>query len=92
MADCRVIADFKQQKKACIKAIDGPGKKSLALLFLFEEINELKRQLKPEKTASSKKSKAASILFTGLNLNTSCDKGEEYLLTFLNPLALAKPS
>jgi hypothetical protein len=32
------------------------GKKSLAFLFLFEEINALKRQLKPEKTASSKKS------------------------------------
>jgi hypothetical protein len=30
-----------------------PGKKSLD--FLFEEINTLKRQLKPEKTASSKK-------------------------------------
>jgi hypothetical protein len=29
------------------------GKNSLA--FLFEEINALKRQLKPEKTANSKK-------------------------------------
>jgi hypothetical protein len=33
----------------------GPGKKALAFLFLFEEIKALKRQLKPEKTASSKK-------------------------------------
>jgi hypothetical protein len=34
----------------------GPGKMSLAYCFLFEEINALKMQLKPEKTASSKKS------------------------------------
>jgi hypothetical protein len=53
MADCKEISKFKQQKKTCFEAKDGPGKKSLA--FLFEEINALKRQLKPEKTASSKK-------------------------------------
>jgi hypothetical protein len=56
-ADCRSIAKFKHQKnnKACFESKAGPGKKSLA--FLFEEINALKRQLqlKPEKTASSKK-------------------------------------
>jgi hypothetical protein len=52
-AYCRAIAKFKQQKKVCFEAKAGPGKKSLALLF--EEINALKRQLKPEKTASSKK-------------------------------------
>jgi hypothetical protein len=52
-ADCRVVTIFKQQKKACFEAKAGPGKKSLA--FLFEEINALKRQLNPEKTASSKK-------------------------------------
>jgi hypothetical protein len=40
-ADCREIAKFKQQKKAHFEAKD-------------EKINELKRQLKPEKTASSK--------------------------------------
>jgi hypothetical protein len=27
--DCREIAKFKQQKKACFEAKDGPGKKSL---------------------------------------------------------------
>jgi hypothetical protein len=56
-ADCRAIAEFKQQKnnKSCFEAKSGPGKKSLAFLVLFEEINALKRQLKPEKTASSKK-------------------------------------
>jgi hypothetical protein len=53
-ADCRAIAKFKQQKKAYFEAKAGTKKKSLA--FLFEEINALKRQLKPEKTASSKKS------------------------------------
>jgi hypothetical protein len=59
-----VIAKFKQQKnnKACFEAKAGPGKKSLALFFLFEEINALKRQLKPDKNASSKKRKAESIL------------------------------
>jgi hypothetical protein len=37
--------------------------------FLFEEINALRRQLKPEKTASSKKKKeiAESILSTEIN-------------------------
>jgi hypothetical protein len=56
-ADCRAISKFKQQKKnkARFEAKSGPGKKSLAFLFLFEEINALKRQLKPEKTASIKK-------------------------------------
>jgi hypothetical protein len=49
---------IKQQNKnkACFEAKAGLGKKSLAFLFLFEEINALKRQLKPEKTGSSKKS------------------------------------
>jgi hypothetical protein len=63
-ADCRAIAKFKQQKKrkACFEAKYGPGKMSLA--FLFEKINALKRQLKPEKGAKSKKRKAASILIS----------------------------
>jgi hypothetical protein len=61
-ADCRAIAKFKQQKKACYEAKAGPRKKSLAFLFLFEDINTLKRKLKPEKTASSKKRKTESIL------------------------------
>jgi hypothetical protein len=69
MADCRAIAKFKQQKKkkAHFEAKAGPGKKSLAFLVLFKEINALKRQLqlKPEKTVSSKKRtrKTESILF-----------------------------
>jgi hypothetical protein len=53
-ADCKAIAKLKQQKKACFESQAGPRKKSLA--FIFEEINALKRQLKPKKTASSKKS------------------------------------
>jgi hypothetical protein len=65
-ADCRAIAKFKQQKKARFEAKAEPRKKSLA--FLFEEINALKRQLKPEKTASSKKRKAESILSTEINV------------------------
>jgi hypothetical protein len=56
---------LKQQKKACFENKAGPGKKSLA--FLFEEINALKRQLKPEKTASSKKRKVEFIISTEIN-------------------------
>jgi hypothetical protein len=67
-ADCRAIAKFKQQKKSCFEAKAGPAKKSLAFLFLFEEINALKRQLKPEKTVRSKKRKAESILSTEINV------------------------
>jgi hypothetical protein len=59
-ADCRAISKVKQQKMTCFKALSGPGKKSLA--FLFEKINLLKRQLNPEKIASSKKRKAESFL------------------------------
>jgi hypothetical protein len=50
-ADCRAIAKSKHQKKACFEDKSGSGKKYLA--FLFEEINALIRQLKPEKTTSS---------------------------------------
>jgi hypothetical protein len=35
MADCRAIAKFKQQKKACFEAKAEPGKKSFAFLFPF---------------------------------------------------------
>jgi hypothetical protein len=56
-ADCRAIAKFKQQKKACFEAKARPGKSLWPSCFLFEEINALKRQLKPEKNTSSKKIK-----------------------------------
>jgi hypothetical protein len=56
-ADCRAVFKFKQQKKVCFEAKAGPGKKSLAFILLFEEINTLKRQLKPENISSSKKRK-----------------------------------
>jgi hypothetical protein len=64
MDDCRAISKFKQQKnnKACFEAKAGPRYKSLAFLFLLEEIKSLKRQLISENTASSKKRKAKSIL------------------------------
>jgi hypothetical protein len=77
-ADCRAIAKFKQQKNnnTCFEAKAGPGKKSLS--FLFEEINALKRQLKPDKTTSSKKKKAKSILSTEINLTTSSDEDEDF--------------
>jgi hypothetical protein len=62
--DCRAIAKFKQQKnnKANFEEKAGPRKKSS--VFLFEEINVLKRQLKPEKTENSKKRKSESILYS----------------------------
>jgi hypothetical protein len=47
------------------------------LAFLFEEIDAIKKQLKPEKTASSKKRKAESILSTEINLTIIIDEGEE---------------
>jgi hypothetical protein len=89
-ADCRAIAKFKQQKKACFEAKSEPGKKSLA--FLFEEINALKRQLKPEKTANSKKRKAESILSTEINLTASSGECEqqEYLFTSSKPFSSSK--
>jgi hypothetical protein len=78
--DCRATAKFTQQKKnkACFEAKAESGKKTLSFLVLFEEINALKRQLKPEKTASSKKRtrKAESILSTKNNLAISNDEGE----------------
>jgi hypothetical protein len=95
-ADCRAIAKFKQQKnnKACFEAKAGPGKKSLAFLCLFEGINALKSQLqlKPEKTASSKRRKAQSILSTEINLTTSSDedKSDKYLFTSSKPFRSSK--
>jgi hypothetical protein len=56
-ADCREIAKFKQQNKAHFEAKAGFGDNSMAFCFIFEEINALKRQLKPENSASSKKRK-----------------------------------
>jgi hypothetical protein len=89
-ADCKAIARFKQQKKARFEAKDEPGKKYLTFLVLFEEINALKRQLKPEKTTSSKKRKAASILSTESNQTTSSDKGEDYLFTSSKSFSTSK--
>jgi hypothetical protein len=65
MADCSATSKFKQQKnnKDCSGATAGPRKKSLAFLVLFEEINALKRQLKPEKTETLWWREAESILY-----------------------------
>jgi hypothetical protein len=41
-ADYREIAKFKQRKKACFEAKSVPRKKSMALRFLFGEIDALK--------------------------------------------------
>jgi hypothetical protein len=91
-ADCRAIDKFKQQKKneVCFEAKAGPGKKSLA--FLFEEINALKRQLKPERLQAVRRvtRKAESILSTEINLTTSSDEGEDYLFTSSKPFSSSK--
>jgi hypothetical protein len=89
-ADCRAIAKSKPQRKTCFEAKSGTRNKSLA--FPFEEINAFKRQLKHEKTASSKKRKAESILSTEISLTTSSDEGEqqEYLFTASKPFSTSK--
>jgi phosphopantetheinyl transferase (holo-ACP synthase) len=95
MANCSAIAKFYQQKKAYFKAKYGARKKSLA--FLFEEINALKRKLKPENTASSMKRKAESLLNTEINLTAShyedaSVRSRITCLLLLNHLALARLS
>jgi hypothetical protein len=57
------------------------GKKSLA--FLFEEINALKRQLKPERlqTVTRGRLNPSSLLKFMSNLTTNGYEGEEYLVT-----------
>jgi hypothetical protein len=85
-----------KKAKARFEAKAEPGKKSLA--FLFEEINALKRQLKSEKTASSKKStnqrrlNPSFFFSTESNLTTSSDEGEqqEYLFTSSKPFSSSK--
>jgi hypothetical protein len=67
-ADCRAISKFKQKKKAYFEAKSEPRKNCLA--FLFEEINALKSQLKPENTASNKKREAEPHLSTEINEST----------------------
>jgi hypothetical protein len=64
----------------------------LPFLFLSEEINALKRQLKPEKAASTKKRNKESILSTEINLTTSSDEDEnkEYLFTSSKPFSSSK--
>jgi hypothetical protein len=81
-ADFTAIAKFKQQKnnKTWFEAKAVPRKKSLA--FLFEEINALKRQLNPEKTARRAQRKAESILSTEINLTNSSDEGEVLVYFF----------
>jgi hypothetical protein len=90
--DCRAIAKFNQQKnnKAHLEAKDGLEKKCLT--FLFEKINAFKRQLKPEKTANSKKRNAESILSIEIYFTTSSDEdtSEEYLFTSSIPFSSSK--
>jgi hypothetical protein len=44
------------------------------LVFLFEEVNSIKRQLKPPMTANFKKRKVESLLSTDIDLTTSSDE------------------
>ena len=74
--DCREITKAKQQKKAHSEAKYAPVKKALA--FLFEEINALKKQLKPAKEVSPKKRNAESLLSTEINLTNIGDEVEEH--------------
>jgi hypothetical protein len=56
----------------------------MTFLIHFEEINALKRQWKPEKTASSKKRKAESLLYTEINLTTSSDEDKKQKHFFIS--------
>ena len=47
MVKCREIAKAKQRKKTQYGSKAVPGKKALS--FLFEEINAIKKQLKPQR-------------------------------------------
>jgi hypothetical protein len=62
------------------------------LNFIFEEINALKRQFKPEMTASRKKRKAEPTRSTEINLITSSDEDtrEEYLFNSFKPFSTNK--
>ena len=80
-AECREIAKVKQHKKAQYGTKAVPGKKALS--FLFEEINALKKQLKPAKAENPKKRKAESLLSTEINLTHSSDENEEYFFSLL---------
>jgi hypothetical protein len=84
--DYRAISKFKQQKKACFEAKSVPGKKSLVFLFLFEEINALKRQLKPERLQAVRRERLnpSSLLSTEINLTISSNEGEDYFFTVLS--------
>jgi hypothetical protein len=56
--------NLNSRTRLVLRAKSRAGKKSLAFLVLFEEINSIKRQFKSEKTARSKKRKSESILST----------------------------
>jgi hypothetical protein len=62
--------NLNSRKRLTLKPKLDPERSLWPSFFLFEEINALKRQLKPEKTASSKKRtrKAESILSTEVNV------------------------
>jgi hypothetical protein len=47
--------NIRKRTRLALKPKLNPGRSLLPLCFLFEEINALKRQLKPEKTVSNKK-------------------------------------
>jgi hypothetical protein len=52
-------------RMSSVKKLDAIDSKLIVdLSFLFEAINALKSQLKPENTASSKKRKAESLFYT----------------------------
>jgi hypothetical protein len=91
-ADCRELPKLNSRKRLNLKPKLEPGKKYLACRVLLEEIYEIKRQLKPKKTASSKKRKAESILFSVIILITRSDEGDnkENLFTSSKPFSSSK--
>ena len=68
-------------RKARVGAKKNTVSEKKSLTSLFEAINALKRQLKPEKTVYAKKRKVESLLSTEGKLTTSSSEDEEYFAT-----------
>jgi hypothetical protein len=90
MAYFRVISKNKHQEKDQFSVRSGSLNKSL--VFLFEEINALKRKLKPDEIASSKKKKTDCLLSNEINLTISGDEDEFEEYFFLQNLVLSRLS
>jgi hypothetical protein len=93
------LPNLKSRKRLTLKPKLDPERSLWPSLFFFEEINALKRQLMPEKIASSKKSTReggipplSPLLKLTLPLVVMKVRSRSTCLLLLNPLVLAKLS